>query len=157
MSKYQAGLAPRFCASTPLLTLNRQLKLNFAALSSDDLIESLNYPSNAISGLVFGSDLARSWTQGSADVESVQPNFLITHLTSLLQLEKIQIRNAPWLTEEDVLGILQNCPRLEQVDFRDSGKLTRDQALVVSAKTAHWEIPWACKGSRDFLARRIGA
>lgn len=156
MSKYQAGLAPKLCASTRLLTFNRRIKLNFAALASDDLIESLSYPSNAISGLVFGSDLARSWTQGSADVESVQPNFLVTHLTSLLQLEKIQIRNAPWLTEEDVQGILQSCPRLKQVDFRDSGKLTRDQALVVSAKTARWEIPWACKGSREFLAGRIG-
>lgn len=127
---------------------NRQLKLNFGSLTNDDLIKSLNYPSDAISGMVFGSDLARSWTQGSADVDSVPPSFLIRHLTSLLKLEKVQIRNAPWLTGEDVQDILWNCPRLQKVDFRDSGKLLKDQALVVSGKTAKWEIPWAIKGSK---------
>ena len=56
--------------------------------------------------MVFGSDLARSWTQGSADIESVQPDFLIRHIASLLKLEKVEIRNASWLAGEDVQGIL---------------------------------------------------
>lgn len=130
----------------------RQLKLNFGGLTSDDLIESLNYPSSATSGMVFGSDIARSWTQGSADVESVQPNYLIRHFSSLLKLEKVEIRNAPWLTGEDVQEVLWNCPKLKKVDFRDSGKLMRGQALVVSGKTVKWEIPWAMKGSRKECA-----
>ncbi len=140
-----------------MLILNRRIKLNFACLISDDFIESPKYPSNAISGMVFGSDLARSWTQGSADVESVQPSFLIRHLTSLIKLEVIQIRNAPWLTGEDVQNILWNCPRLEKVDFRDSGTLVRDQALVVYGKAARWEIPWAIKGSRNECAATVSA
>ncbi len=97
-----------------MLISSRQFNLDFGALTSDDLIESPNYPSD----LVFGSDLARSWTQGSADVESVQPNFLIRHLPSLLKLEKVRIQNAPWLTGEDVQNIMWNCPRLKEVDFR---------------------------------------
>lgn len=135
--------------------LNRRIKLNFACLINDDLIESPRYPSDSISGMVFGSDLARSWTQGSADVESVQPNFLIRHLTRLVKLERIQIRNAPWLTEQDVRVMLYNCPSLKKVDFRDSGKLMRDQALVVSGKTARWEIPWAMRGSRKECAATL--
>lgn len=135
----------------------RQLKLNFGGLTNDDLIDSLKYPSIAISGMVFGSDLARSWTQGSADVESVQPSFLIRHLTSLLKLEYVHIRNAPWLTGEDVQSIVWNCPRLKEVDFRDSGKVMQDQALVVSGKTAKWEIPWAMKGSRKECAATLPA
>ncbi|KAL9134400.1 MAG: hypothetical protein Q9175_004411 [Cornicularia normoerica] len=133
------------------------MPLNFAALTSDDLIESLSYPSSAISGLVFGSDLARSWTQGSADVESVRPDFLILYLTSLFKLENVQVRNAPWLTGADVQGILRNCPRVKKVDFRGSGKLMRDQALVVSGKTAKWEIHWAIKGSRKECAATLPA
>ena len=131
--------------------------MNFGGLKTDDLINSINFPSYAISGLVFGSDIARAWTQGSADIESVQPNFLIRHLTSLLKLENVQIRNAPWLTGDDVLEVLCNCPRLQKVDFRDSGKLMRDQALIVSGKTAKWEIPWAIKGSREACAATLPA
>ena len=56
------------------------------------------------------------------------------------------------LTGEDVQSILWNCPRLKKVDFRDSGRLTRDQALLVSGKTAKWGIPWAMKGSRNECA-----
>ena len=145
------GLASR----KNLLILGRKFKLTFSALTIDDLVESSNYPSNAISNLVFGSDLARSWTQGSADVELVQPNFLIKHLPGLLKLEEVQIQHAPWLTGEDVQGILQSCPRLRKVDFRHSGKLPRDHALVISGKTVKWEIPWAMKGSRKECAAKI--
>ena len=136
-----------------MLISNRQVNLN-CTLTSDDLIESPNYPSNAISGLVFASDLARSWTQGSADVESVQPNFLVRHLTSLLKLEKVQIRNSPWLTREDVQEILWKCLCLKKVDFRESGTLMRDQALVGSRQT---EIPWAIKGSKNECAATFPA
>lgn len=138
-----------------LLISNRQFKLNFGSLTSDDLIESPNYSSSAISGMLFGSDLARSWTQSSADVESVQPNFLVRHLSSLHKLEKAQIRNAPWLTGEDVQEILWNCPSLKKVDFRDSGKLKGGQPSVISGKTVKWEVPWAIKGSRTECAAII--
>ena len=138
-----------------LLILGRKFKLTFSALTSDDLIESPNYPSSAISNLVFGSDLSRSWTQGSADVELVQPNFLIQHLPGLLKLEEVQIQHAPWLTGKDVQGVLRSCPRLRKVDFRHSGKLPRDQALVISGKTVRWEIPWAMKGSRKGCAATV--
>lgn len=72
-------------------------------------------------------------------------------------LEKVQIRNAPWLTGEDVLAIVCNCPRLRKVDFRGSGKIMRDQALIISGKTAEWEIPWAIKGSRKACAATLPA
>ena len=147
------GLASR----NHLLISGRKLKLTFSALTNDDLIESPNYPSSAISNLVFGSDLARSWTQGSVDVELVQPNFLIQHLPSLLELEEIQIQHAPWLTGEDVQRILRSCPRLRKVDFRHSGKLPRDQAFVISGKSVKWEIPWAMKGSRKECAATVPA
>ena len=137
--------------------INRQLKLKFGALTNDDLIESSNYPSSAISGMVFGSDIARSWTQGSADVQSVPPNFLIRHLPSLLNLRKIQIQDAPWLSGEDVHFLLWNCPRVSKVDFRHSGKLRIDHALVVSRKMARWAIPWAMKGSRKECAAILPA
>lgn len=145
------GLASR----NHLLISGRKFKLTFSALTNDDLIESPSYPSSAISNLAFGSDLARSWTQGSADVESVPPNFLIQHLPGLLELEAVQIQHAPWLTGEDVQGILRSCPRLRKVDFRHSGKFSRDQALVISRKTVKWEIPWAMKGSRNECAATI--
>ena len=135
-----------------MLILGRKFELTFSALTTDDLIESPDYPSSAISNLVFGSDLVRSWTQGSADVELVQPNFLIPHLPSLLKLEEVQIQHAPWLTGEDVRGILQSCPRLRKVDFRHSGKLPIDQALMISGKTVKGEIPWAMKGSTQECA-----
>ena len=137
--------------------INRQLTLKFGALTNDDLIQSSNYPSSAISGMIFGSDLARSWTQGSADVESVPPNFLIRHLPSLFNLKKIQIQDAPWLSGEDVHFILWNCPRVSEVDFRHSGKLRIDHASVVSGKMARWAIPWAMKGSRKEFAAIITA
>ncbi len=54
-------------------------------------------------------------------------------------------------------GILWNCPRPKKVDFRDSGTLMRDQALVVYGKAARWEIPWAMKGSRNECAATISA
>ena len=56
-----------------------------------------------------------------------------------------------------MLEILCNCPRLRKVDFRDSGKLVRDQALVISGETAKWEIPWAIKGSRKACAATFPA
>ena len=148
MSKYQVTLLGLLSRHDVLIS-NRQLKLNFGSLTSDDLIESPNYPSSAISGLLFGSDLARSWTQSSADVESVQPNFLIRHLSSLLKLEKVQIRNAPWLTGKGVQKILWNCPSLKNVDFRDSGKLMGGQTSVILGKTVQRKVPWAIKGSRS--------
>ena len=138
-----------------LVISGRKFKLSFSALTSDDLIESPKYPSSAFSNLVFGSDLARSWTQGSADVELVQPNSFIQHLPGLLKLEAVQIQHAPWLTGEDVQGILRSCPRLRKVDFRHSGKLLRDQALVISGKTVKWDIPWAMKGSREECAAAV--
>ena len=145
------GLASR----NHLLISGREFKLTFAALTNDNLIESPSYPSSAISNLIFGSDLARSWTQGSADVELVQPNFLLQHLPGLLELEAVRIQHAPWLTGEDVQGILRSCPRLRKVDFRHSGTLPRDQAVVISGKTVKWEIPWAMKGSSKECAATI--
>ena len=56
-----------------------------------------------------------------------------------------------------MLEILRNCPRLREVDFRDSGKIMRDQALIISGKTANWEIPWAVKGSRKACAATLPA
>lgn len=156
MPEYQVAF-PGPSSRPDSLTSNRQVKLNFGALTSDDLIESPKYPPTAVSGLLFGSDLARSWTQGSADVESVQPNFLVQHLLNLPKLEKLQIQNAPWLTWQDVRGILWNCPRLRKVDFRQSGKLVRDQASVVSGNTANWGIPWAMKGSSRKCAATLPA
>ena len=138
-----------------LLTSGRKIRLAFSALTNDDLIESPNYPPSPNSNLVFSSDLARSWTQGSADVELVQPNFLIQHLPGLLKLEEVQIQHAPWLTGKDVQGILRSCPRLRKVDFRHSGKLSRDRALVISGTTVKWEIPWAMKGSRKECAATV--
>ena len=146
---------PGLLCRPEMLTSSRQFKLNFRALTNDHLIESLNYSPSAISGMIFGSDLARSWTQGSADVESVQPSFLIRHLPNLLNLERVRIQNAPWLTEEDVQIILWSCPRLREVDFRHSGQLMRDQGLVISGNTAKWEIPWATKGSKEQCAATL--
>ena len=148
---------PDLLCRPQMLIPDRQFKLNFKALTNDDLIESLSYPPSAISGIVFGSDLAKSWTQGSADVESVQPGFLLRYLTNLPNLEMARIQNAPWLTEEDVQGILWSCPHLREVDFRHSGQLMRDQILVICGKTAKWEIPWAIKGSREECAARLPA
>ena len=144
-----------FPSQSNLLIPNRRFKLDFGGLTNDDLIKSLKYPTDTISNMVFGSDLARSWTQGSADVESVQPDFLVRHLIKLPRLEKVQIRNAPWLSGDDVQTILWNCARLLKVDFRDSGKLMRDQALVISGNSAKWEIPWAIKGSRKKCAATL--
>ena len=129
-----------------MLIFCREFKLDFEALTNDYLIKSPNYPSSTISGMVFGSDLARSWTRSSADVVSVEPNFLIRHLPSLQRLEEIQIHNAAWLTREDVELMLWDCRRLEKVDFRHSGKLMREQAFVISGGEGKWETPWAIQG-----------
>ena len=138
-----------------MLMSSRQFKLDFEALTSDDLIKSLRYLPSPLSGMLFSSDLARSWTQGSADVESVQPSFLIRHLTNLPNLERVRIQNAPWLTEEDVEGIVWGCPRLMDVDFRHCGRRMRDQDLLISGKAAKWEFPWAMKGSREQCAATL--
>lgn len=94
--------------------------------------------------MIFESDVPRSWTQSSTEVHPIGTDAIIQHLTNLPHLEKLDIRNAKWLSTANVESILLDCPVLTTINFLGSGDGGPDETNF-----------WAIKGTRNNLAEML--
>lgn len=83
---------------------------------------SLKYPLTAYTGLLFVSDVPKSWTWRDTDsLAKISIHELAENTAQLPLLDNIRIRGSYWLCAEDVKIVLYNSKMLQRVDFRGSG------------------------------------
>lgn len=103
--------------------------------------------------MVFVSDLPRSWTEPSREVQPVSTDLIIEHLTRLPYLEQLDIRKAKWLSRDNVELLVLLCPSLVKVDFLGSGNVKDDSP---TSGVGHKDsVFWAIKGPKQLLAELI--
>jgi len=103
--------------------------------------------------MVFVSDVPRSWTKASREVQPISTDAIIQYLTNLPHLEKLDIRNAKWLSAENVKSILMDCPGLMTINFVGSGTIAEDPNRVAGGPEE--SVPWAIKGSRKDVVEKL--
>ncbi|KAL6720685.1 hypothetical protein ACLMJK_002610 [Lecanora helva] len=122
----------------------RKVELRIPNLDNDRLVKSLSpSPPATLSNRVFESEIGRSWTYDSRDVQPVYHDAIIAELPNLPHLEELQIRSAVWLTQDHVETILSTCPKLENINLRGSGD-----------KLGSSYPYWATKG-REKIVKRL--
>lgn len=139
--------------STSTLISNRRVNLHFKSILEDFVVNSAAYPATATKSMIFVSDVPRSWTQASTEVQPISADAIIQHLTTLPHLEKLDIRNAKWLSVENVKSILMDCPGLMTINFVGSGTVVKDPNRVVGGPEE--SSPWAIKGSRKDVVEKL--
>ena len=130
------------CKMFGMLTIPREVALGVNFFEKDYIIKSSAYIPTALSSMIFVSDVTRSWTHNSTEIELITSDFIIRQLPLLQYLHKIDICDASWLTTENVETILSGCPNLKDINFLGSGN---------SMAT----IPWAIRGSRMEIAEKL--
>lgn len=130
------------------LTQPRTLNLTRLKLASDFLLCSPStistrtpttyrtYVPTATTSLLFVSDVPKSWTWRSTDLQPVYTDFVVSHIIPLDHLKELKARHNLWLNTNRVQMLVyeDGCKNLERVDFRGSG-MQKDPI-------------WAVKGSR---------
>ncbi len=138
-------------SSTAMLMSNRRVNLHFKSVLEDFVVTSTAFPATAASSMVFVSDVPRSWTQSSTEVYPISTDAITQHLTNLPHLEKLDIRNAKWLSTDNVESILFGCAILTTINFLGSGSSVDDPIYVEGGPEAR--IAWAIKGTRKDVAK----
>lgn len=135
----------RLPLSRPCLMFHREIDLSYVSLADDyRLPPSLKYPLTAHTGLLFVSDVPKSWTWRDTDNLTKIPLHKITQdIAQLPLLEKIRIRGSYWLGAEDVKIILDDSKTLQRVDFRGSG-------MGIG-------LPWAVEGVAEVVRSIVDA
>lgn len=140
--------------SAGMLTSNRRVNLHFKSILEDFVVTSAAFPATATSSMIFVSDVPRSWTRTSTEVYPIGTDAIVQHLTNLPQLEKLDIRNAKWLSTVNVESLLFDCPILTTINFLGSGDVVDDPNYVVGGTEE--TMFWAIKGTRKDVAEMFG-
>ena len=109
-----------------LLIANRSVSIQFMGLSQDYAIVTPAYPKTAFTSLAFTSDVGRSWTSESQDIEPVAVNMMIQSLVDLPQLRRLCIRKSQLFRPEFIQTVLGRCTSLEYAYFKATGHLSHD-------------------------------
>ncbi|MCJ1312867.1 hypothetical protein MMC25_006543 [Agyrium rufum] len=117
----------------------RHVNLSNLVLTTDYAVLSPRYRPTAFTQLIFVSDVAKSWTWKNGEIAELDTTSMIRRLTALPQLHTLTIRRSFWLVSNHVRLIVRDCPRLQAVDFRDSGM--------------RQSVPWAVEARASTLSR----
>ena len=135
-----------------MLTIRRQVILDINHLEKDYIIKSPAHLPTALSSVVFVSDIPRSWTHNSAEIEPVTTDSIIRQLPLLPHLETLHIRRAQWLSTKNVETILSGCLMLKHINFLGSGNIT---VAIDSGAITESSDCWAICGSKKKVAKRL--
>ncbi|RDL38526.1 uncharacterized protein BP5553_02866 [Venustampulla echinocandica] len=120
----------------------RKLNLSRVQLAADFLVSNPLFKPTATQGLLFVSDVPKSWTWASSDLQPVYAEEVVRWVCRLVELESLNARACLWLTTvrvEKLMSSAQNS--LKRVDFRESGMQK--------------EVRWALKGNKSEVERIV--
>lgn len=116
-------------------------KLNFSGvpLAADYSVmhtKSASYTPVAFTGLLFVSDVPKSFTWKEGDTKPLHAAVdLVDAITNLKCLTSLKIKGGLWVTRDAATTLVERCPKLEKVDFRECGMYKGNR--------------WAVNGPRD--------
>ncbi len=142
-----------------MLNILRKINLHIVNPSEDYLIHTPAFLPKALSSMIFASDVPHSWTERSKDIESIYNHSLIQHLISMPHLEILTVRNAEWLSTNNVQHILGFSLELKRVDFAIQ-EATR--TIRTSSRGGNWgrrdiSIRWTIMGTVKEVAEILVA
>lgn len=124
---------PRYTKYVP-----RKVDISRLQLGSDFIVRHVEHPPTAWTGMIYVSDIQRSWTWEPQELLPIYNMYIIDQLRKLLQLETFIAYNFISLSTLTAQNLVESCLQLKWVDFRKSG-MTLEQ-------------PWKVKGSREQVA-----
>jgi hypothetical protein len=118
----------------------KKVNLSRVQIASDFIVASPEHPATADSGLIYVSDVPKSWTWHSSELAPIYADEIVSWLTRLDGLEVVTAKSCLWLTTARVERFLRESgEKLGKVDFRESGMKK--------------EVRWAVKGKRRAVER----
>jgi hypothetical protein len=105
-----------------LLTLfGRKVDISRLQLSSDFIVRHVEHPATTWTGMIYVSDIQRSWTWEPQELVPIYNMYIIDQLRKLKQLETFIAYNFISLSTLMAQNLVESCPQLRWVDFRKSG------------------------------------
>lgn len=115
----------------------RKIDMSYLSLAADYAILPSSKAPTAFTKLIFVSDVPKSWTWRTTEIQSISGTNIVESIVKLPQLESIRIKKGVWLSTDLITTLVRRCPKLETVNFKGSGMAQG--------------MKWAIKGSRDEL------
>ncbi|KAL7275134.1 hypothetical protein RUND412_001953 [Rhizina undulata] len=149
VASYKSGPSPgRSIAKTRALihvlaacTYIRELDLSGVPLAADYRVLRGNkdgFTPTAFTGLLFVSDVPKSFTWKEGDTESLNAATDLTNaITELKCLRSLKLVGGLWVTLDAARKLVNGCPRLQELDFTECGMCKRS--------------PWAVQGTKEGL------
>ncbi|KAH8820405.1 hypothetical protein F5884DRAFT_47442 [Xylogone sp. PMI_703] len=119
----------------------RKVNLSRVQVATDFRVQHESHPPTAFTGLIFVSDVPKSWTWRANELTTVFANEIIFWLMKLEYLETLIARNSLWLTTAGVSLIMTQCQSLKYVDFTASGMAMN--------------VRWATEGSKSEVEKIV--
>jgi hypothetical protein len=116
----------------------RKVDISRLQLGSDFIVRHIEHPPTTWTGMIYVSDIQRSWTWEPQELVPIYNMYIVDQLRKLKQLETFIAYNFISLSTIMAQNLVESCPQLKWVDFRKSG-MTLEQ-------------PWKIKGSRGQVA-----
>jgi hypothetical protein len=111
--------------------------MSYLSLAADYAIAPSSKTPTAFTKLIFVSDVPKSYTWHPSEIQSISGANIAESIVKLPQLESIRIKKGTWLSTELVTILVRRCPKLEKVNFKESGMMQG--------------MKWAIRGSKDEL------
>jgi hypothetical protein len=120
----------------------KKLNLSRLQLAADFLVASRSFKATSSTGLLFVSDVPKSWTWTSNELVAVGADEVVRLVCQLRELGTLKARGCVWLSTVRVERLMGGAGEaLERVDFRESG-MQKD-------------VRWAARGSRGEVERIV--
>lgn len=132
-------------------------KLNFSGvpLAADYSVLRTNtssYTSVAFTGLLFVSDVPKSFTWKEGDTKPLHVTTdLVDAITKLKYLTQLKIKGGLWVTRDAATKLVEECKKLERVDFRECGMYKGNRWAVKGQRN---EVRGVLHADREMLLRK---
>jgi hypothetical protein len=151
------------------LTQTRSLDLTQLKLASDFLLCSPDPKFNSATsppttnprhipttttGLLFVSDVPKSWNWNTPDLQAIYTDFVVSHITPLDELVELKFKDTLWLSIERAQTLLDACKSLERVDFRGSSMVNDPYWAIKGTKQEAKEAVDGLLQKGGFVAHR---
>ena len=133
VSQHRKLWMPRYTKHVP-----RKVDISRLQLGSDFIVCHVDHPPLTWTGMIYVSDIQRSWTWEPQELLPIYNMNIIDQLRKLPQLETFIAYNFIFLSTLIAQNVVESCLQLKWVDFRKSG-MTLEQ-------------PRKIKGSREQVA-----
>jgi hypothetical protein len=133
VSQYGNLWMPRYTKHVP-----RKVDISRLQLGSDFIVRHVEHRPTTWTGMIYVSDIQRSWTWEPQELLPIYDMYIIDQLRKLPQLETFTAYNFIPLSTLMAKNLVESCLQLKWVDFRKSGMT--------------FEQPWKIKGSREQAA-----